>query len=312
VSRPAAPPLLRLPALSLGPEVAALRRGPGRVLAVVGGAVYLTNLEGYVVALVDEAAPDGPLSLRVRGFPALRQAAARAPDASYRPTPDGLEIAGAAVVTCAGAPEWTPRLPRPGGPAGARRAAALALRDHLHRDGGAAGCAPLASYALAGAPLPPRLAADPCARRLHAALTALGEAIRVGDPGGAGRAAGALLGLGPGLTPSGDDALAGALAAVLWQEDAGGPLRATAEAIAAVARDEAPRRTTRLSARLLHPAGRGLLYAPALAAGAALLAGDAAALERAVPALFALGATTGRDVATGLLLGVLASHGDSL
>jgi hypothetical protein len=55
-----------------------------------------------------------------------------------------------------------------------------------------------------------------------------------------------------------------------------------------------------------------LLYAPALAAGAALLAGDAAALERAVPALFALGATTGRDVATGLLLGALASHGDSL
>ena len=306
MSSATAPPLLRLTALCVGPEVAALRRSPGRVLAVLSGAVYLISLEGYVVALVGAGAPDGPLSLRMQGFPALRQAAAGVPEAPYRPTPDGILIAGVAEVRCAGSMIWTPSLPRadvgPGGDEAAR-----ALRRHLAGAGGSDGCAPLAPYLFGGTPLPARLPADPLTRRLYAALVALHAAIRKREPLAAAGAARGLLGLGPGLTPSGDDALAGALAALVWLGAGAGSLRPVVAGIAAAAREEAPARTTHISARLLHHAAEGALYAPALAVGAALLAGDATALERAVPALFVLGASTGRDVATGLLLGVCAA-----
>jgi hypothetical protein len=301
----AALPLLRLTALSVGPEVSMLRRSPGRVLAVFSGAVYLRSLEGYVVALVDAAAPDGPLSLRVRAFPPLRQAAARFSDALYRPTPDGFEIAGVAAITCEGATKWAPQTPRGRGGSGVTDAA-LALRSRL-AEAGAGGCGPLAPYLFGAEPLPAALASDPFARRLYPALVALRGAIRACNSLAAAGAARALLGLGPGLTPSGDDALAGALAALVWLSADVGPLRPVLDAIATVAREEAPARTTLISARLLRYAADGVLYAPAMAVGAALLAGDAGALERAVRALFALGASTGRDVATGLLLGASAA-----
>ena len=95
-----------------------------------------------------------------------------------------------------------------------------------------------------------------------------------------------LLGRGPGLTPLGDDVLAGALVALA-------ALRASAfERLAATVRALAPARTTFVSAALLHHAARGECV-PELAAA---LAG------RGVGPLLALGATSG----AGLLRGVQA------
>ena len=73
-----------------------------------------------------------------------------------------------------------------------------------------------------------------------------------------------LLGLGPGLTPSGDDLLAGLL---LGARAFGVPLADLAEVIA----EQAPRRTTALSARLLRHAieGECVPEAAALVAGSA-------------------------------------------
>jgi len=108
--------------------------------------------------------------------------------------------------------------------------------------------------------------------------------------------AGSLLGLGPGLTPAGDDLLAGLLVGLAGRPDLRDPLAA------AVAR-LAPARTTWLSAELLRLAAEGLA-APAVVAVADALAGHGPddALAEALPALLAVGHTSGAALARGLLL----------
>lgn len=105
-----------------------------------------------------------------------------------------------------------------------------------------------------------------------------------------------LLGLGPGLTPAGDDLLAGLLVGLAGEPDLRDPLAA------AVARQGA-RRTTWLSCELLRLAADGHAV-PAVVAVADALAGhgDDAALDRALPALLAVGHTSGPALARGLLL----------
>jgi hypothetical protein len=102
-----------------------------------------------------------------------------------------------------------------------------------------------------------------------------------------------LIGRGPGLTPEGDDVVAG-LAAVV----ASGPWPvAVREAwVGALIGDELRRRTTALSATLLELAARGMGPEPLQA----VLAGRPSALDR----LFAMGSTSGRAYARGAALGL--------
>jgi hypothetical protein len=104
------------------------------------------------------------------------------------------------------------------------------------------------------------------------------------------------LGRGPGLTPAGDDLLAGLLVGLAGRPDLRDPLAA------AVLR-HAPPRTTWLSAELLRLAADGLA-APAVVRVADALAGHgpAADLDRATAALLAVGHTSGAALARGLLL----------
>jgi hypothetical protein len=110
------------------------------------------------------------------------------------------------------------------------------------------------------------------------------------------RFARALLGLGPGLTPAGDDLLAGLLLGLADRPALRDPLAA------AVLR-HAPTRTTWLSAQLLEHAadGRG---APAAVAVADALRGHGPdeAMAPAVRRLLAVGHTTGAALARGLHL----------
>lgn len=105
-----------------------------------------------------------------------------------------------------------------------------------------------------------------------------------------------LLGLGPGLTPAGDDLLAGLLVGLSARPDLRDPL-------AAAIQRQVPARTTWLSAELLRLAAAGLA-APAVVAVADALAGhgDDDAVPRALPALLAVGHTSGPALARGLLL----------
>jgi Protein of unknown function (DUF2877) len=121
--------------------------------------------------------------------------------------------------------------------------------------------------------------------------------------GGGDRLACALLGRGPGLTPAGDDLLAGLLLGHVAFESGKSPgsggRSATdplADAIAALA----PTRTTALSAALLAHAARGECI-PEAAAFAAALAGTTA-VEPALHRLLRVGHTSGAALALGLIL----------
>ncbi|OUC88219.1 DUF2877 domain-containing protein [Streptosporangium minutum] len=115
-----------------------------------------------------------------------------------------------------------------------------------------------------------------------------------------------LVGLGPGLTPSGDDMLAGVLVALRHLGTAAGIGRAVwlADWLAAAVTFDARGRTTPISAALLHCAARGEAGGEVLA----VLRGLAGRqdLEPALHRLLQLGHTSGADLAWGLRIGLAA------
>ena len=100
-----------------------------------------------------------------------------------------------------------------------------------------------------------------------------------------------LVGRGAGLTPSGDDALAGALLVA----HALGAGEALADAVRA--RLGA---TTAVSAALLDAAADGYAARPVVALVDATVATDPAGVRRALPAVLAIGHTSGADTVTGV------------
>ncbi len=119
-------------------------------------------------------------------------------------------------------------------------------------------------------------------------------AVQSRDPSLAAAVGARLIGRGGGLTPEGDDLVAGVAAVVAvagWDE-------ALREAwLAALIGGDLRRRTTSLSATLLELAARGMGPEPLQA----WLAGDASALAR----LEAIGHSTGRAIARGARAGLL-------
>jgi hypothetical protein len=140
---------------------------------------------------------------------------------------------------------------------------------------------------------------DPTVRVVAADLVADGpddlvEAAVARDPSLAAAAGARLIGRGGGLTPEGDDLVAGVAAVVAslpW------PLALREAWLAALVGADLRARTTALSATLLELAVRGMGPEPLQA----VLAGDAAALSR----LVALGHSTGRAYARGAAVGLL-------
>lgn len=135
----------------------------------------------------------------------------------------------------------------------------------------------------------------------------LARVLRTRDDAGLADAAIALLGRGPGLTPAGDDVLAGLLAALRVL----GPtlpvavadrVAATADVLAAAVTGPARERTTALSAQLLAHADRGAVALPVAdvlraVAGRGGLVASASRLAR-------VGHTSGSDLLTGIALAV--------
>jgi hypothetical protein len=115
------------------------------------------------------------------------------------------------------------------------------------------------------------------------------------DAGAVVELAGLIGGRGPGLTPAGDDVLAGILVA-----DALGPDRFRADRPAAAV--AAP--TSDVAQAFLRWAARGRSIEPVHRLLAAVAAGDADAAARAMQAQAAVGATSGCDLAFGLRLGL--------
>jgi hypothetical protein len=131
-------------------------------------------------------------------------------------------------------------------------------------------------------------------------LSALTRALETGESCDIHGAAVALLGLGAGLTPQGDDLIAGLLVALAARQAAPG------EVLADVVRSDAPSRTTSISAALLREAADGFAV-PALVALIDALheVSDSGkrttqpALEQVVVRLLAVGHTSGAALAHG-------------
>jgi hypothetical protein len=142
----------------------------------------------------------------------------------------------------------------------------------------------------------------------HEAPQRLADACVTGDLAQAVVAAERIVGLGPCLTPSGDDALAGLLLALRLLGGAvsgGGRAVWLADWLGAAVTAHACERTTSLAATLLHCAARGQASFEA----AAVLRGIAGQ-DPLVPAarrLIATGHTSGADLAWGLLPGCRAA-----
>ena len=114
------------------------------------------------------------------------------------------------------------------------------------------------------------------------------DAVRAADPEPHVRA---VLGRGPGLTPSGDDALAGALLVCHGLGCGTRLVGAVRERLGA---------TTAVSAALLTAAADGYAARPVVRFVDAVLAGDAGRVHAALPAVLDIGHSSGRDLLTGV------------
>ncbi|MFI9560144.1 DUF2877 domain-containing protein [Nonomuraea endophytica] len=138
----------------------------------------------------------------------------------------------------------------------------------------------------------------------HRAIELLADSCARGWLLGVVTAAEQLMGLGPGLTPSGDDVLAGLLVTLRHLGRSTGVERAVwlADWLAATVTYDARTRTTPLSATLLHCAARGE-SCPEVTGVLRALTGHGA-LEPAVSRLCRLGHTSGADLAQGVGIGL--------
>jgi hypothetical protein len=138
----------------------------------------------------------------------------------------------------------------------------------------------------------------------NGAVELLAESCAKGWLLGAVTAAEQLVGLGPGLTPSGDDVLAGLLVTLRHLGTATGTDRAVwlADWLAATVTYDARTRTTPISATLLHCAARG--EASPEVTGVLRGVAGAQALEPALRRLHRLGHTSGADLAQGMAIGL--------
>ena len=265
------------------PVVALVRDAEGRrgSVAMVHASAVTVDVDGELVTvarcrtgglptgiLVDDAFEPRALGIRPGDDVALE--------------PWSLRLAGI-VVDLRSAATWSPVLPRHGRPddalerASALRSAAREADPRTRRD---------------GAP------SDPVAADFDLRRALLAGALGRGDESGVVAAGLKLIGLGPGLTPSGDDVLVG-LGAVLAAT--GDPL-----AVRVTPRwaEAAPDRTTNVAAAFHRSAARGQFAERVHDLVAILLDGKVGEIPAAVTRAASWGATSGFDLLDGMAIGL--------
>ena len=141
----------------------------------------------------------------------------------------------------------------------------------------------------------PRPVAEAVLRRIAAPDTAIRKGLEALAAGDVRRGARLLAGLGRGLTPEGDDVLAGHAA---WCHAAGARLRVS-ELVAG--------RASPIGLAYLRCAERGELFAPAAALLAAIRGGEHERALSLLPAVRALGASSGTALVWGIAAGAVSS-----
>lgn len=288
---------------SISTRVSPLFRRPGleaRVESAFAEACNLVTPHGAPLSLVSPAAGNGPLNAVVSQAQAL---ALLQKGAVVRGDGQWLHLGQGWRLALAPAREWNPT---PDYSRLARRPQVVLrnlqwLRRHLPLE------APQAS--LAARPLALTQGAfgsRPSVALVQARASALTggllQGYRQGDLGQITAFAGRLAGLGPGLTPAGDDWMAGWLvglraAAALDDSDPLLPLEAVGRAVVGSARP----RTSRLSLAFLQAAADGAVAEPWHALLAALPDADPSLIRRAAAEVMRFGATSGSDMLAGFL-----------
>jgi hypothetical protein len=256
-----------LQALSLGREVDPWASRTGVVHSVFRRAINLL-VDGELWSLLGAGQPDAPFGIRLASYQECGGLGVQRADRVY--VRAGSMGVGPLAIDCRAASRWAPR---------PWRAPAVGLASRLSRIEQAAS---------------PRAWADSTrlARQVTAALArgdaALGGALR------------RCVGLGPGMTPAGDDVLVGMLA--VFSSSAAGA--AGAQITARLARALAPvlASTSDVSRHLLTQAARGLPSRAIHELGAAVIEGAAdPVLEGALQVVLGTGCSSGADACTGMI-----------
>ncbi len=283
----------------------------GEVMATFRRSCYALGMEGGVMCIGDQSLDDGPLTLKAR-FPwsINIEALGIKEGMPLRLEEGGFTLGEGVLLRMAGATAWVP-------PAITISACSDEILERLRMlvhgiatyapDGGLAPFLPSAEDLAAGRPV--TLWCDsPVA---HVALPAMAALVRGAysrDEGEVDGAVRRLVGLGPGLTPSGDDLLGGMMVGLISTVGAAGGAAKELEGVAAIIRGSISRQaadgTTAISAALLLQAAGGVAAAAVHRLVQALLQpGNTQSPIGVALAVARTGHTSGWDCLVGVLLG---------
>ena len=252
------------------PLLEALRAKPfsGYVLGSFAAACIVTDEAGRVIILAEPGIGDGPFSMVIEQ--GSRLFATLPPNQSVQADGSRLTV-GAWSINLDTIVLWEPRLPCPEHAVRPTPATAEVLTPYTHWPRH-----------------PPDAVARRTAQRLTQAASALQHALAAHQ--GIDHAVAQVVGLGPGLTPAGDDYLLG-VSAALW-------LTRRRALIPNIAQRATPG-TTALSAAFLNAAARGHFAKPWHEMTRALTANDPECLREATNRFAQWGASSGRDALAG-------------
>lgn len=289
-------PITRLHALSISRGVYDYLSAPhaGRILATFSRSCYL-DLEERIVALVSRELLNGPLNV-VISLPQRVTFDRVTVGAEVNSAQDRISVEGGLEISLEGAKRWDARLRRWQSNDDDVLANNLTvLRTILLSE------APKESFARQ-LPAPDHGSSESLDRsrnrRATDAMTRLQAGLRNVDPVAVADATQRLAGLGPGLTPSGDDVLVGTLLALIVR-----PSEQT-EPLPRAIMASAAGRTTRISMAYLEAAARGEASETWHRLIAALPENDHTQLLTAARRVIAFGETSGADMLAGFLLAI--------
>jgi hypothetical protein len=274
----------------------------GQVLSVHAEVCNLAAEDGQLIALVIPPVGNGPFHVVVPARTGVFDGLS--PGMAARADSQAVRVERVLVVALASAESWNPRL------AEIRVSVALdGLEEALARLWELTrATAPRESLVPLVDPSSRRRARHPLGRRARPAIVALLATLQAGDRDDLVTATAPLAGLGPGLTPAGDDFLVGLMAGLhVWS----GPLAASGwsvEQACQILAEAAAPLTTTLSAAWLRAAAAGEFAEPWHQLVAALGSQNQDDLQIAADRLLKQGATSGADALAGFLALYLATR----
>lgn len=256
----------------------------GRVLASFDRSCYLETSEGQLIAVLAESLGRGAFAITVAGTPSF---ARLRPDQPVSMTGQTLHLVDHRIDLAVAA-TWDPTVPSL---AGSGDQGMRVLAAHLRANAPAEGLARV-NLDTDVSPETPLLAQG------TRALWRLGSGVTQGLASSITTASAELAGLGPGLTPSGDDVLAGILLALHIWPHAAGPLGV--KVVTALVLGSAAPRTGRISRAYLLAASLGQA-AEAWHDLVRALPADPHGVITAATRIMQTGETSGADMLTGFL-----------